>query len=63
MKYAPLTRIILRYIVGAGLMGSNEIGRQLSTDPDLVFYASMALGSLVEFIWLQAEYFKKKKEE
>jgi len=63
MKYAPLTRIILRYIVGAGLVGSNEIGRQLAADPDLVFYASMALGSVVEFMWIKVEYFKKKKEE
>lgn len=38
-----IARIILRYVVGAVIMGSHQIGEQLATDPDLV----MAVGGLV----------------
>ena len=48
MSYAPLARIILRYIVGAGIMGSAQIGDQLAADPDLILYASMGVGAVVE---------------
>lgn len=48
MNYGPITRIILRYIVGAGIMGSSVIGDQLAADPDLIFYGSMAIGAVVE---------------
>ena len=47
-NYAPIARIILRYIVGAGIMGSSQIGEQIAADPDLVFYASMGVGAVVE---------------
>lgn len=48
MNYAPIARIILRYVVGAGIMGSAQIGGQLAADPDLVFYASLGIGAVVE---------------
>lgn len=53
MDYAPWVRIILRYIVGALLIGSPQIGEQLAADPDLVAAGSIALGLLVEgaYVW------------
>lgn len=48
MNYGPLARIILRYVVGAGLAGSQTIGDQLAADPDLVFYVSLGAGAVVE---------------
>ena len=55
MDYAPLVRIVLRYIVGAGIMGSATIGDQLAADPDLIFYGSMAVGALVEAFYAMAK--------
>ena len=48
MNYAPYARIVLRYIVGAGVMGSVQIGAQLAADPDLVMGVSVAIGAAVE---------------
>lgn len=48
MTYAPLARIILRYIAGAGVMGSQQIGNQLAADPDLVLYLSLTIAAVVE---------------
>ena len=48
MDYAPIARIILRYLVGAGLMGSQQIGDMIAADPDLVLTLSLALGAAVE---------------
>jgi len=48
MNFAPLARIVLRYIVGAGLMGSQHIGDTLATDPDLVLMLSVGIGIAVE---------------
>lgn len=48
MTYAPLARIILRYVVGAGIMGSEQIGNRLATDADLVLYGSLIIGAVVE---------------
>ena len=48
MDYAPLSRIILRYIVGAAAMGSQEVGERLAADPDLVLALSVAVGIAVE---------------
>jgi preprotein translocase subunit Sec61beta len=48
MDYAPLARIVLRYLVGAGIMGSDQIGDALAADPDLILYVSLAIGAVVE---------------
>jgi hypothetical protein len=48
MTYAPLARIILRYIAGAGVMGSQQIGNQLAADADLVLYLSLGIAAAVE---------------
>jgi hypothetical protein len=48
MTWAPLVRILLRYLVGAGIMGSTALGEQLAADPDLVLYGSLALAATIE---------------
>ena len=48
MTWAPAARIILRYLVGAGLMGSATLGEQLAADPDLVLYGSLAIAFVIE---------------
>jgi len=55
MDYAPIARIILRYVVGAGLMGSTQIGDYLATDPDLVMYAALGIGVAVEAAYTWAK--------
>lgn len=57
MDYAPIARIVLRYILGAAFMGSDEIGMQLAADPDLVMTATVVIGAAVEGIYA----FAKKK--
>lgn len=54
MTYGPIIRIVLRYIVGAGLMGSHAIGEQLAADPDIVMIGALALGAVVEFFYAMA---------
>lgn len=46
MSWAPLARIALRYVVG-GVVGM-EAGDLLAGDPDIVFYAAMGIGAVVE---------------
>lgn len=48
MQYAPLARIVLRYLVGAAIMGSSQIGEQLAADPDMVMIVAAAIGAAVE---------------
>lgn len=47
-SYSPIARIVLRYVIGAAFMGSDEIGAQLSADPDLVMTVAVAVGAVVE---------------
>ncbi len=49
MTYAPLARIILRYLVGA-LVGM-DAGNILAADPDIVTYAALGIGLLVEMAY------------
>ena len=52
-SYAPVARIVLRYLAGGGAAGSGWIGEALSTDPDAIMLASIAIGATVEGIyWL-----------
>ena len=57
MTYGPITRIILRYVVGGVFMGSQAIGDQLAADPDIVAMASLGLAAIVE----SAYAFAKRK--
>lgn len=58
MTYAPLARIVLRYIVGAavmyGLIGS-ETGEYLAVDPDLTLVIGGVIGAAVEFAYAFAK--------
>lgn len=54
---APVARIILRYGIGAGLIGSQQVGAQLSADPDLVFIVAAGLGVVVECGYVAAKRF------
>lgn len=55
MNWAPLARIILRYIAGAGVMSSMTLGNQLAADPDLVLYLSLGIGAAVEGAYAYAK--------
>ena len=51
--WAPLARIVLRYIIG-GVMGM-EAGNLLAGDPDVVFYVALGLGASVEVLYTYAK--------
>ena len=48
MNYAPIVRILFRYLIGGVFMGSQAVGNQLAADPDLVAAAAIGMGALVE---------------
>lgn len=50
MNYAPFIRIVLRYVVGAGITGSAALGDQLAADPDVIMAVSAGIGLMVE-LW------------
>lgn len=58
MNYAPIARIILRYLSGAfvtyGLIGA-ETGEYLAVDPDLTLMLGGAIGAAVEFAYAFAK--------
>lgn len=60
MDWAPIVRIILRYVIGAGIMGSQQIGEQLAADPDLVVAGSLLLGAIVEGFYVYAKKVRGK---
>lgn len=49
MTYAPVARIVLRYLVGA-LVGM-DAGNILAADPDIVTYAALGIGVVVEAVY------------
>lgn len=55
IDYAPIVRIILRYIAGGLFMGSAAVGEQLAADPDLVMLGSLALAAVVEAIYARSK--------
>jgi len=55
MDYAPIVRIILRYVVGAGIMGSEQTGNMLAADPDIVVVGCLVLGAVVEGFYVLAK--------
>lgn len=52
MNWAPLARIVLRYIIG-GIVGM-ETGAILAGDPDVVLYVALGLGAVVEGLYAYA---------
>ena len=55
INYTVLARIVLRYIAGAGLLGSLLLGEQLAADPDIVLATSVAISAIVEYFYAQAK--------
>lgn len=53
MNYAPIARIIVRYVVGATV--GSETGNILAGDPDVIFYAALGLGAAVEGLYAFAK--------
>lgn len=53
MNLAPLVRIGLRY--GVGLVLGMEAGEMLAADPDMVIIGTLALGALVELLYVRAK--------
>lgn len=56
--YAPLARIALRYIVGAGVMYGligAETGEYLVIDPDLTLILSSVIGAAIEGVYAYAK--------
>ena len=53
MDYAPIARIILRYIVGA-VIGTAQAG-VLAADPDVVTVIALGVGAAVEIIYAFAK--------
>ena len=51
--YAPIARILLRYGVGA-TVGLAQ-GEMLAADPDIVTVCAVALGALVEALYIIAK--------
>jgi hypothetical protein len=57
MMWAPVARILLRYVAGAGVMGSLALGDQLAADADLVLGLSLGIALVVESLYT---YSKRK---
>lgn len=56
--YAPIARIVLRYVVGAGVMYGligAETGENLAIDPDLTLILSSAIGAAIEGVYAYAK--------
>lgn len=53
MNYAPIVRIILRYLVGA-VIGASQ-AEILAGDPDVVTVLALALGAIVEVLYAFAK--------
>ncbi|WP_224826301.1 hypothetical protein [Cognatishimia sp. MH4019] len=54
MNYGPIVRIILRYVVGGLIMGSQAAGDALAADPDIVIAGAALLGMAVEGFYMLA---------
>ena len=54
-NYAPIARIVLRYVAGGGALGSERVGELLATDPDVVMITSIAIAAVVEGLYAIAK--------
>lgn len=53
MDWAPMARIVLRYIIGA-IVGM-DAGSTLAGDPDLVTIVALGIGAVVEVLYAFAK--------
>ena len=49
MNYAPLARIVIRYVVGI-IVGADTAG-VMAADPDLITVVALGIGAAVEVIY------------
>jgi hypothetical protein len=54
MTYAPIARIVLRYVVG-GVLGYAAFADQAIADPDILMLVSGAIGVAVEAAYAYAK--------
>jgi hypothetical protein len=55
MNYAPIARIILRYLIGGVVFGSAALGEELSANSDVVTVVALLLGFAVEALYIVAK--------
>lgn len=53
MDYAPIARIVIRYVVGL-IVGADTAGI-LAADPDVITMAAVAIGGAVEVLYAIAK--------
>lgn len=53
MDWAPLARIVLRYIIGGVIVAGQ--GDMLAADPDLVTMVALGIGAAVEGLYVFAK--------
>jgi hypothetical protein len=53
MDFAPIARIVLRYIIG-GIIGAAQ-GDMLAADPDVVTVVALGIGAAVEVVYAVAK--------
>ena len=53
MKYAPIARIVVRYVVG-GTLGI-EASAAIAGDPDIIAFVAVAIGAGVEAKYVYAK--------
>jgi hypothetical protein len=53
MDFAPIARIVLRYIIG-GIIGAAQ-GDMLAADPDVVTVVALGIGAAVEVAYAVAK--------
>lgn len=53
MDFGPLARIVLRY--GIGYFAGSQLGEQIAMDQDAVLMLSLALGAMVEGVYVLAK--------
>jgi hypothetical protein len=55
MNYAPLARILLRYLSGVSFGGAFILSERLAVDPDIIMIVSASIGAAVEGIYALAK--------
>lgn len=51
MNYAPIARILLRYLTGVSFGGAYLISEQIATDPEVIMIAASAIAGVVELLY------------
>ena len=54
--YAPIARIILRYVSGGGVV-AGVLGAEFIVDPDIILIVSFTIGAAVEGLYTLAKMY------